>query len=83
MAAETRKLIQMRMFPATVERVESLKKTLGLGNRTDAIKAAIDISIFVVEALRGGKSVVVEEVDPETKQVRSRESIFVPGIRAA
>lgn len=68
------KLVQMNIRQPTLNKISVLQDTLGANNRTDAVKAAIDVAEIVARAIKNGGRVVIEEKDG------SRSKLVIPGI---
>lgn len=63
------KLVQMRLRPDTIERVEDLMRWLGTSTRVDAVKTAIGIAHTVVGAMKNGESVYIDGGQEGKRQI--------------
>jgi hypothetical protein len=74
MAGKGYKAVQMNMREGTLNKVAELQELLGSGNRTDAIKMAIDVTEIVASALSHGGRIIIEKKDGEKSEV------VIPGL---
>ena len=68
------KLVQMRLRPATMERVARLQEQVEAENRTQAVVRAVQIADWLVTAIKQGATVSLEWPDGK------KETIAVVGI---
>ena len=54
-------LIQMRLPPATLEKISGLKRLMDTGKRTDVIRFSIDIADLVLKEMASGTEVILEK----------------------
>lgn len=76
---ESHKLVQMRLLPGTIDKIEQLQEAVTASNRTDAVKTAVDIAFMIVNALRKHQRVIIEDYD-EHGRVSSRNQVLIPGV---
>jgi hypothetical protein len=63
------KLVQMNMNKATLTKVESIKNRLNC-DRTQAVKASIDITDMITEILSNGGKIFLEEINGEKSKLK-------------
>lgn len=54
MSIESNKLIQMRLRPETIRKVEELQEWFGVTNKTAAVRASIDLAHMLIEGVHSG-----------------------------
>lgn len=62
-------LVQMNMDDASLNKIESIKNRLGC-NRTQAVKASIDIADMIIEILDKGGKILLEESNGEKSNLK-------------
>ena len=63
MEQEKSKLVQMRLLPKTLERIESLSKLTGTENRTQLVASSIQLTEELISNLKDGSKIYIEKKD--------------------
>lgn len=56
-------LVQMRLQPETLERIEKLSKTINMDNRAQVISSAIRLTDDMVNIVKNGAKLFIEKPD--------------------
>ncbi len=68
------KLVQLKMRPTTIDKVNELKELLDLPSRTAAVKVAVDVADLLAEAVdKGSEIILVDKRGNKTK-------LIIPGL---
>lgn len=60
---EKTQLVQMRLRPKTIERIEKLRKNSGIDNRTQLVSNAIEVTEALSEYIHAGGKIYIEKKD--------------------
>ncbi len=60
---EKTQLVQMRLRPKTIERIDKLSKNSGIVNRTQLVSTAIEVTEALSEYIRAGGKIYIEKKD--------------------
>lgn len=64
------KLVQMRLLPKTLKRIENLQKMTGNPNRTQLVSGSIQLAEAILHDLKSGGKVYVEKPDGTREVLR-------------
>lgn len=60
---EKSKLVQMRLQPSTLERLDNLRKLTNTDNRTQLISSSIQLTEDLLRSLKNGAKIYIENKD--------------------
>jgi len=63
MSNQQPKLVQMRLLPVTLDRIENLSKLTRIDNRTQLISSSIQLTEELVSNMKAGGKVYIEKPD--------------------
>lgn len=68
--ADKSQLVQMRLQPKTIERIQNLSEMTGTGNRTQIVSAAIQLTEEILKSLSEGGKIYIEKNNGEKEVLK-------------
>lgn len=59
----------VRMKPYTIKQIEKLKEEIRAHSFSDMVRRSVDISALIVEAIKNGNKVIIEDKKGKQKQI--------------
>ena len=67
---ETTTLVQMRLQPKTLQRIEKLSEITGISNRTQLVANSIELAEELVKSEKGGAKIYIELPDGTRERIK-------------
>lgn len=64
------KLVQMRLQPKTLDRVDNLTELMGTQNRTQIVSASLQIAESLLSSVKEGSKIYIEKADGTKELVK-------------
>lgn len=64
------KLIEMRLLPVTLQRIDNVAEILGTPNRAQAVSASLQITHHLITQSLKGSKIILEKADGTKTQIK-------------